>query len=171
MGDLTSLTTIDYSSLFFEVFTILMGLKAVMALMEWVTAKLGIEVKWTRKQREEHALLMKTSQNLNELQEKLNQYAAHSDHRDNEICRDIQKLTDMFLDKEIEDWRWKILDFSSGLSNGRLYNRESFDHIFRTYDTYEKVLRDNGLDNGLIEETIKFIRKKYQECMDRGTRH
>ena len=51
MGDLTSLTTIDYSSLFFEVFTILMGLKAVMALMEWVTAKLGIEVKWTRKQR------------------------------------------------------------------------------------------------------------------------
>lgn len=111
---------------------------------------------------------MKTSQNLNELQEKLNQYAAHSDHRDNEICRDIQKLTDMFLDKEIEDWRWKILDFSSGLSNGRLYNRESFDHIFRTYDTYEKVLRENQLDNGLIEETIKFIRKKYQECMDEG---
>lgn len=168
MGDLTVLTTIDYSSLVFEVFTILVGLKAAVALLEWAADKLGIEIKWTRRQREEHALLIKTSQDLKELQEKLNQYTEHSDTRDSEICQDIQKLTDMFLDKEIEDWRWKILDFSSALSNGRRYNRESFDHIFRTYDTYEKVLKANGLDNGLIEETIKYVGKKYQEYMDEG---
>ena len=74
----------------------------------------------------------------------------------------------MFLDKEIDDWRWKILDFSSALSNGRKYNRESFDHIIKIYKKYEKVPEDNEMENGLVEESMKFIRKKYQEYLDKG---
>lgn len=168
MGDITSLITIDYSSLFIEVFTILVGLKAVIALFEWLADKLGIEIRWNRKQREEHVLLMQTSQGLKELQEKHDQDITRSDHRDDEIRQDIQKLTKMFLEKEIDDWRWKILDFASALSNNRKYNRESFDHIFAAYNKYEKVLEENNMDNGLIEETIKYIRKKYQEYMNSG---
>ena len=92
----------------------------------------------------------------------------YSNKRDDEINRDIQKLTAMFLDKEIDDWRWKILDFSSALSNDRKYNRESFDHVIKIYGKYEKILEDNKMENGLVEESMKFIRKKYQEYLDRG---
>ena len=68
----------------------------------------------------------------------------------------------------IESWRWEILDFSSALSNGRIYNREAFDHIFRIYKKYEDILNNNNLENGLIDNSIKFIREKYNDFLKNG---
>ena len=59
----TALTRIDYTSVFISVFIILIGIKAIVSLFEWVIDKLGVETKWMRKQREEHELLIQTSQN------------------------------------------------------------------------------------------------------------
>ena len=50
----------------------------------------------------------------------------------------LDKLSNVILDKQIDDYRYEILDFSSTLSNGRRYNRESFNHIFNIYGKYEK---------------------------------
>ena len=74
----------------------------------------------------------------------------------------------MFLDKEIDDWRWKILDFSSAVSNGRKYSREAFDHIIKIYKKYEKVLKENDMENGLVDESMAFIKRRYQEHLDKG---
>ena len=138
------------------------------SLIECAVDKLGLETKWMKIKREEHDLLIKTSENLSALQQQHTSDMQYSNKRDDEINRDIQKLTAMFLDKEIDDWRWKILDFSSALSNDRKYNRESFDHVIKIYGKYEKILEDNKMENGLVEESMKFIRKKYQEYLDRG---
>ena len=51
----------------YSVFIVLVGIKSVTAVFEWVINKLGLETKWMRKQREEHDLLIRTSQNLTEL--------------------------------------------------------------------------------------------------------
>ena len=86
----------------------------------------------------------------------------------NDRDRKIETLTSLFVDKEIEDLRWTILDFTASLSDGMKYNRESFDHIMRMYNKYEKILEENNMENGLVEESIKFVQEKYHEKLETG---
>ena len=86
----------------------------------------------------------------------------------NDRDRKIETLTSLFVDKEIEDLRWTILDFTASLSDGKKYNRESFDHIMRMYNKYEKILEENNMENGLVEESIKFVQEKYHEKLETG---
>ena len=80
----------------------------------------------------------------------------------------INNLTDMFVDKEIDDLRFKILDFASSISSGMKYNRESYDHILKIYGKYEKILEEHNMENGLVEESVKYIQSSYQELLKTG---
>ena len=79
------------------------------------------------------------------------------------ISVNLTKLSSMFVDKEIDDMRWSIIDFTSALSNGRKYNNEAFNHIFSIFDKYERILEEHNMENGLVEESMKYIREKYNE--------
>lgn len=68
MDAIIGLTKVDFSSVFLSVFTILVGLKAVVSIFEWFVNKLGLETKWMRKQREERELIRQTADNLIALQ-------------------------------------------------------------------------------------------------------
>ena len=81
----------------------------------------------------------------------------------------IGDLTDMFVDKEIDDLRFKILDFASSISSGMKYNRESYDHILKIYGKYERILEEHNMENGLVEESVKYIQSSYQELLKHGT--
>ena len=85
-----------------------------------------------------------------------------------ELDEKINNLTDMFVDKEIDDMRYKILDFASSISSGKKFNRESYDHILRIYDKYEKILEEHNMENGLVEESIKYIQSSYQDFLKNG---
>ena len=80
----------------------------------------------------------------------------------------INNLTDMFVDKEIDDLRYKILDFASSVSSGKKFNRESYDHILRMYGKYEKILEEHNMENGLVEESVKYIQSSYQQALKSG---
>ena len=80
----------------------------------------------------------------------------------------ISDLTDMFVDKEIDDLRFKILDFASSISSGMKYNRESYDHILKIYGKYEHILEEHDMENGLVEESVKYIQSSYQELLKHG---
>lgn len=86
-----------------------------------------------------------------------------------ELTSSMDKLAAMFLDKEIDDMRWEILNFCTSLSNGKKYNRESYAHVFSVYEKYEKILEENKMENGLVEESMGFIRERYQEDLKNGT--
>lgn len=81
----------------------------------------------------------------------------------------LNNLTDMFVDKEIDDLRYKILDFASSISSGKKFNRESYDHILRMYVKYEKILEEHNMENGLVEESVKYIQSSYQQVLKAGT--
>lgn len=168
MATIEELFKINLASLSISILTILFALKAVVTILEWTLEKAGLETKWMRAKREEHTLLIQTSENLSVLQKEYLDGFAHSDEKDEELRKDIQKLTSLFVEKEIDDLRWKILDACSALSNGRRYNREMFDHIIRMYDKYEKILEEHDMENGLIEESIKFVRQKYRKYLENG---
>lgn len=71
MEEIHTLTTIDLDSVFVSVFIILLSFKAVVSVLEWTIHKLGLETKWMRKKREEHNLIIQTSQNLAALQQQI----------------------------------------------------------------------------------------------------
>jgi len=168
MESIKALTAIDYSSLIIASFSVLIGIKAIVSLFEWFFDKLGIETKWMRKKREEHDLLMQTSKGLIELQKKHEEDIIKSDKNNAEIRKDIKNLTDMFVQKEIDDMRWEIINFATDLSSGKTYNRESFDHILRMYQKYEDILNKKHMENGLVTESIGYINEMYRENLKHG---
>lgn len=70
MSDIKALTEIDYITVFLGVFVLLFAWKGAVLLKDWYFEKYGIETKKMKKEREDHELLIKTSQNLALLQEK-----------------------------------------------------------------------------------------------------
>ena len=84
------------------------------------------------------------------------------------ISKGIDDIKNTLLEDNIEKKRKSILDFCSSLSNDQKQNSEAFNDIFRTYADYEQILKDNGMENGQAEESMKFIREKYQEKLHNG---
>lgn len=168
MDAILELTNINFSSVFISVFVILIGIKTIASIFEWIFQELGLETKWMRAQREEHNLLIKTSQNLSALQEKQKHDMEKSDKRDEEISNDIKKLTLMFIDKEIDDIRWEINNFATKVSEGKPCNKDSFQHCIHIYEKYEKILEENGLDNGEVELSMELIYDAYKKKLKEG---
>lgn len=168
MKPIRELTSIDYSSLFLAAFTSLVGLKAAVSLIEWVFDKLGLETKWMRRKREEHDLLMQTSEGLTALQKQYLEYMKHSDDNDAEIRQDIKNLTNAFIEKEIFDMRWEINNFAIQIADRKSCNRDSYQHCIKTYEKYEKILHDNGLENGEVEISMELINDSYKEKLKSG---
>jgi molecular chaperone GrpE (heat shock protein) len=68
--------------------------------------------------------------------------------RDNaikEIGNDLKKLTDMFVDKQINDYRWEIINFAANISAQSPCTKDAYKHCFQTYTRYEKILEENGI--------------------------
>lgn len=168
MSDIIELTKIDFVYVFVSVFVILVGIKVIISLFEWIVNKLGLETKWMRQKREEHELLIQTSQNLTALQEKHKEDVERSDRRDEEISADIKRLTQMFVDKEIDDMRWEINNFATKVSEGSLCNKDSFKHCIHVYEKYEKILEENGLENGEVEISMELINDAYKQKLKEG---
>ena len=168
MNEIIELTKINFSSVFISMFVIFIGVKAIVSLLEWGINKLGLETKWMRKQREEHDLLIQTSQGLSSLQEQHEKEVARSTLRDEEISNDIKKLTQMFVDKEIDDMRWEINNFATNVSEGKPCNKDSFKHCIHVYEKYEKILEKNGLENGEVEISMELINEVYKQKLKEG---
>ena len=168
MDEILELTKIDFLSLLISVFVIIIGIKVIASLFEWVVSKLGLETKWVRKKREDHELLIKTSQNLNALQELHLKDMEESDKHNKEMQNDIKKLTDMFIDKEINDMRWEINNFATKVSEGKPCNKDSFKHCIHTYEKYEKLLEENSLENGEVEISMEIVNEAYKQKLKEG---
>ncbi len=168
MDSIVELMHVDFPSVFITVAGILIGIKSISSLFEWIINKLGLETRWMRKNREEHELIVKTSQNLSELQKKHREDMKKSDQYDAEMRTDIQKLTRMFVDKEIDDMRWEINNFATRVSEGRPCNRDSYKHCIHIYEKYEKLLEENNLENGEIEVSMQIIYDDYKRKLQEG---
>lgn len=103
--------------------------------------------------------------NLAENQHKLEENQASFMYTLSDISKSLAELKADFLDERLERKRWNILNCASKLRNGDTVDMEEYVNVFQDYDSYEDIIKKNGLTNGLIEESIKFIREKYQELL------
>lgn len=80
----------------------------------------------------------------------------------------INNLTEMFVDKEIDDYRWEIINFATKVSEGRPCNKDSFKHCLRTYEKYEALLEKYGLENGEVEISMQVVNEAYKKKLLEG---
>ena len=77
-------------------------------------------------------------------------------------------LTEMRLeqrDEKIQRMRWQILEVANYIRNKEDVNMEQLNNALDTYDDYEKVLKNNNLNNGQVDVSIQLIREKKLEIM------
>ena len=168
MEDILRLFSTDISSVIVGIFVLLSAFIAIHEIIIKTCEIFNVPIKWVKNKNADHNLLIQTTNELKSLEQQCEKDVRESNEHDKIIEDKLDKLSNVILDKQIDDYRYEILDFSSTLSNGRRYNRESFNHIFNIYNKYEKILEENDMENGLVEESIEFIRDKLKEKLNNG---
>lgn len=157
MGSIEKLAQIDYLLVILGFFAILFATKEIIEIFSYFKKKLRLKT------------------GIDEDKETIENRIKTLEKHDNWQYGEIQKISKGIDDikinlvqKEISDIRWELLDFCSALTSGREYNREAFEHIFRTYENYEKILADNHMSNGYIVESMKAVREIYHNKLVNG---
>ena len=157
MDNIQNLSRIDYSLIIFGFLAILFAIKEIIEIFSYFKKKFRIKTG--------------ADEDKETLEERIATLEKHDKWQYNEISKiskGIDDIKDRLLNKEIEDMRKTILDFCAALSSGQKFNRESFDYIFKTDENYDKLLTRYGMENNVINESMKFIREKYQEKLRNG---
>ena len=157
MEDLQNFFNLDFSSLIMGLFIFILGIDKIISLFKKV--KTSLRVKFGYEEDKES------------IEDRISVLEKHDNWQYKEISKISQCVTDMdkrMLDKDIDDMRWELLDFCSALTGGRKYNREAFEHIFRIYEKYENILRNNKMTNGFVDESMKYVREVYHENLTNG---
>lgn len=168
MGNVQEIATVNWFYIFTSIVLLLVVFCFVVDTIVKVCSYVKKPMDWKKRNDDDHKIVEKLSETISELKKQQDIDREQSIKHDNAIKDDLVELSDMVFDKNIEDMRWRILDFSSAISNGRKFNRESYDFIIRTYQQYEELLKKKNKTNGLIEETIKYIKSDYQEKLKEG---
>lgn len=168
MESILELFNQDISSIILGIYIIMSGIIAMVEIMGKFSEIVGKPVTWVSNKNKDHELLIQTVNKLTSLQEKQEKDVQESDRHDEEMRNDIKKLTDMFIDKEINDMRWEINNFATKVSEGKPCNKDSYKHCIHTWEKYEKLLEENGLENGEVEISMNVIRESYQQKLKEG---
>lgn len=163
MDAITNFLNLDFHLVFTGIFSFLVGLTAILSLLEKVSGKLGIELRFLRKKQEDHELLLSTADKLEQATRKHNREIRELNEHNLQIEANLEKLTKMFVDKNINDMRWEIINTAEKISNHHIISEEAYHHAFHTYDEYEKIIKENGLINSEIDISIEIIKQSYKQ--------
>ena len=144
------------------------GVIGITVLIGKFSEIIGKPVKWVKNRSEDHELLIKTAQGLNELKEKQEEDTKQSIRHDKIIKDDLEKLTLLIQDKNINDWRYEILDMASAIGSGRKYSKEQYDHVIDIHGKYETLLKTLGRTNGQVDASMEVIMDTYKEKLKNG---
>ena len=157
MNAITELTKINWAVFLLTLCTIAFAVKEIIEIISYFKRKLRIKTGY--------------EEDKKTLEDRIATLEKHDKWQYNEISKiskGIDEIKDRLLNKEIEDMRKTILDFCAALSSGQKFNKESFDFIIKTDENYDRLLTRYGMENNVINESMKFIREKYQEKLRNG---
>ncbi len=150
MEQIKELMQIDFIALLPSVFIVLGGIKSITAVFEWAIDKLGLETKWMREKREEHDLLLKTSQNLTALQEKHSQDVRQSIAHDDRIREDLSAFMDD-MKNTVTETQKEIKQFAEN----RLHDREQSLQIQKDLtDSIKNIVEHNSTKDKQISDLM-----------------
>lgn len=168
MEVITELFKQDISSLIISSFIIISAIIAIYELIGKFSKIIGKPVRWVREKECDHNLIIQTTERLNELQKQHEESVKQSIKHDKVIRNDLEKLTKMFVDKEINDMRWEIINVADKISNGKNISKECYVHCIHTYENYEKIIEERELTNGEVEISMQIINDSYKQKLKEG---
>lgn len=157
MGEIENLTHINYVLVIIGLFAILFACKEIIEIITYFKNKFRVKTG--------------AEEDKENIEERIAILEKHDNWQYKEIekiSKGIDEISKSLLQKEIQDIRWELLDFCSALTNGRQYNREAFEHIFRTYENYEKILSEHNMTNGYVEESMDVVKEIYHNKLVNG---
>ncbi len=83
-----------------------------------------------------------------------------------DVSKDLSLLSEKFIDHEVDQLRWNILDFANACRHGRRRTKEEFDHVIEDHERYNRIIESNGLTNGQIDLDFQYIQKLYLKCCE-----
>lgn len=158
----------DFPSFITGCFVVLSAVIAMYTIIGKFSKIIGKPVKWVRQKENDHTLLLHTVERVEKLQEEQNESVKQSIRHDEMIRNDLKKLTDIFVDKQVNDYRWEIINFSNKVANNEHCNKDSYKHCLSTYEKYEKLLEENDLENGEVEISMEIINESYKDKLKNG---
>ena len=165
---LERITEINFANWIITAFLLLSIFIAGYEIIGKASEIIGKPVKYVREKNKIKELTLQNTEQIKELTQKHEDSVNQSIRHDEIIRKDLAKLTKMFVDKQIDDIRYEILDFASSLSAGRQYSKEQFDHIISIDEKYKKILKENDLENGQVTASMEVITGIYKEKLRTG---
>lgn len=168
MNEIASFFEMDLDSLIQSLFILMSASISGVTLIGKFSEIIGKPVKWVRDKHKDHELTLQNTQAIKELSKRHEEDTRQSMKHDEEIRRDLRELTNMFIDKEINDYRWEIVNLADKIADGNSVSRECYRHAINTYEKYEKIINEHGLVNGEVEISIELIKDSYQQRLKEG---
>ena len=168
MDEITSFFEINLNSLIQSLFILMSAVISSVAIIGKFSEIIGRPVKWVRDKNKDHELTLQNTQAIKELSKRHEEDTKQSIKHDEEIRRDLRELTNMFIDKEINDYRWEIVNLADKIADDKSISRECYRHAINTYEKYEKIINQHGLVNGEVEISIELIKDSYQQRLKEG---
>lgn len=149
-------------------FIILSMIISIATLIGKISELIGKPVRWVRTRQLDHDTLMQTQKQIQELAAMREEDLKTSNDHDKKLQDKVDKLYSMFVDKEIDDMRWQILNFASSISANRKFSKDQYEHVLDTYEKYKQVIEQHGLTNGRTDASMNVIRQKYEFLLKTG---
>lgn len=165
MEPIKELLELDFSTLVVTIFVAMSGIIACYNIIGKISEIFGKPVKWVKQRQLDHGLLEQNKNDIKKLSDKHDEDTKKYQASHQELIDDINELKDMFLDKQISDYRWEIINTADKISNGRIVSKECLKHAIATYDKYEKIIKKYGLVNGEVTVSIGVIKNEYTKLL------
>lgn len=80
----------------------------------------------------------------------------------------LAELKRDFEEETVTSKRWNILDFANSCRNNRRHSKDEWRHVIDQLKEYETYTQKHHIDNGVIEEEAKYLRRLYQDRCERN---
>lgn len=173
-----SLSDLGWSNIFVILLLLILFTNLITEGWRKFLENVGLETKKNRIAREQEERIKKIENEVNALKASANKFNDDRVH-DREQSVNIQRnlvnnlsqlsdtlkdIKEDLIEEKIERKRWNILNFADELRHSENDpDLERFNNVFKDYDDYERIIQVQGFTNGYVDESIKFIRQKYQE--------
>jgi len=165
MDEIKVLQELDIIQIVVGVFIIISAIISIATVVSKFAEYIGRPIKWIKKNDQDHELLIKTVTELQELRKQEVEDRQQSIKHDQLIRDSLEKLNTRFIEKEVDDTRSEILNFCSSVANGQKHNREAFEHEFRLYEKYQRILKENNLTNGFVDESMNYVKEAFHKIL------
>lgn len=149
-------------------FIILSMIIAIATLIGKISEIIGKPVHWIKVRQLDHDSLQETQKELRDLALRHEADMKASEQHDRVLQDKVDKLYRMFVDKQVDDMRWEILNFASSISANRKFSKDQYEHVLDTYEKYKVVIANHGLTNGRTDASMNVIRERYQYLLKTG---